>query len=41
MLLRAFMTDPIVTNIGDAKKIIEELLDLERDALSPGWFSKT
>ena len=33
ILLRAMMTDPIVNNIGDAKMIIKELLELERDIL--------
>ncbi len=39
LLLRAMCTDPIVNNIGDAKRIMEELLGAERDALSPAWFS--
>ncbi len=39
ILLRAMMTDPIVNNIEDAKKIMEELLEAERDALPGKWFS--
>lgn len=38
ILLRAMMTDPIVNNIEDAKKIIEELLEAEQDALPGKWF---
>ena len=38
LLLRALCTDPIVNNIGDAKNIMEELLEAERDAVSPNWF---
>ncbi len=37
-LLRAMLTDPIVNNVGDAKKIIEELLEAERDHLPEGWY---
>ena len=37
ILLRAFMTDPIINNIGDAKKIIEELLEREKDDLPDSW----
>jgi alpha-galactosidase len=39
LLLRAMLTDPIVNNIDDGKKIMEELLDAERDALPAGWFT--
>ncbi len=38
LLLRALCTDPIVNNIGDAKKIMEELLEAERDALDEAWY---
>ncbi len=38
LLLRAMCTDPIINNIGDARNIMEELLETERDALSPEWF---
>jgi len=37
-LLKAFMTDPIVNNYEDAKKIIEELLERERDILPSKWY---
>jgi alpha-galactosidase len=40
LLLRALATDPIVNNLSDAKKIMEELLVIERDALPAGWFRK-
>ena len=39
LLFRALCTDPIVNNIGDAKNIMNELLEAERDALDPRWFS--
>lgn len=38
LLLRALCTDPIVNNIGDARNIMEELLEAERDALPAKWF---
>lgn len=38
LLLRALCTDPIVNNLGDAKHMMEELLEAERDALSEKWF---
>ncbi|MFP4385396.1 MAG: glycoside hydrolase family 4 [Spirochaetia bacterium] len=38
LLLRAMLTDPIVNNIEDAEKIMEELLEAERDALPAEWF---
>lgn len=38
LLLRALCTDPIVNNIGDAKKIMDELLVAEKDALADEWF---
>ncbi|MBS1372087.1 MAG: glycoside hydrolase family 4 [Lentisphaeria bacterium] len=37
-LLLALAADPIVNNIGDAKNIMNELLEAERDHLPPGWF---
>ena len=40
LLLRAFMTDPIVTNIEDAKAIIEESLARQRDILPRGWYGR-
>lgn len=38
LLLRAMMTDPLVNNIGDAKNIIAELLQGEREHLPQEWF---
>lgn len=38
LLLRAMMTDPIVNNIGDAKMIIKELLEIEKDILPAKWY---
>jgi alpha-galactosidase/6-phospho-beta-glucosidase family protein len=38
ILLRAMMTDPLVNNIGDAKMIIKELLEIERDILPAKWY---
>jgi alpha-galactosidase len=37
-LLLAMVTDPIVNNIGDARMIIKELLEAERDHLPDGWY---
>jgi alpha-galactosidase len=37
-LRRAMLTDPLVHSISDADLIIEELLELERDALPEHWF---
>ena len=37
-LLLALATDPIVNNLGDAKNIMNELLEAERDHLPPEWF---
>jgi len=39
ILLRALACDPIVNNLGDAKRIMEELLDAERDHLPAKWFN--
>ncbi|NLF93266.1 MAG: glycoside hydrolase family 4, partial [Oligosphaeraceae bacterium] len=39
VLLRAMMTDPLVNNIGDAKNIIAELLEGEREHLPQAWFN--
>ncbi len=38
ILLRAFMTDPIINSISDGKKIMEELLEAERDILPEQWY---
>ena len=37
-LLKAMCTDPIVNNIGDARNIINELLEAEREVLPEKWF---
>ncbi len=37
-LLQAMVTDPLVNNIGDAKMIIKELLEAEKDHLPEGWY---
>ncbi|GAA3413298.1 glycoside hydrolase family 4 [Paenibacillus hodogayensis] len=37
-LRRAMLTDPLVHSIGDADRIIAELLELERDVLPAHWF---
>lgn len=39
LLLRALCTDPIVNNIGDARRIMDDLLDAERDILPPAWYA--
>jgi alpha-galactosidase len=39
-LLRAFLTDPIVNSISDARRMMEELLERERDALPSKWFAR-
>jgi alpha-galactosidase/6-phospho-beta-glucosidase family protein len=38
LLRRAMCLDPIVNSIVDADKIIEELLEAEKDVLPAGWF---
>jgi alpha-galactosidase len=38
LLRRALMTDPLTSSIGDADRLLEELLEREKDAVSPGWF---
>lgn len=38
LLLRALAVDPIVNNLGDARHIMDELLEAERDALPDGWY---
>ncbi|MGA2266656.1 MAG: glycoside hydrolase family 4 [Phycisphaerae bacterium] len=40
VLLRAMVIDPMVSSIADAGKIIDELLEAERDALPAKWFEK-
>lgn len=39
ILFRAFLCDPLVSTMEDAKAIIAELLDLERDVLPEYWFT--
>lgn len=38
-LLKAMCTDPIVNNIGDARNIMNELLELEQDVLPAQWYA--
>ena len=39
ILLRALCTDPIVNNnMVDAKAVMEELFEAERDVLRPDWY---
>ena len=38
ILLRALATDPLVNNLSDAKHIMAELLEAERDHLDRRWF---
>ena len=38
ILYRALASDPIINNLGDAKRIMEELLEAERDHLPAAWF---
>jgi alpha-galactosidase/6-phospho-beta-glucosidase family protein len=37
-LRRAMLTDPLVSSIADADRIIKELMELERDALPEYWY---
>jgi alpha-galactosidase len=37
-LLQAMLVDPIVNNVTDAKAIIAETLERQRDALPDGWY---
>ena len=39
LLRRPFLTDPLTHSIGDTDALIEELLDKQRDAVSPDWFN--
>jgi alpha-galactosidase len=38
LLLRALATDPIVNNLGDARAVMEDLLEAEKDILRPEWY---
>jgi alpha-galactosidase/6-phospho-beta-glucosidase family protein len=40
LLLRAMVTDPIINNYEDAKMVMEELLEAEKDVLPSGWYEK-
>lgn len=37
-LFKAMCTDPIINNIGDARSIMNELLEAEREALPAEWY---
>jgi alpha-galactosidase len=37
ILLRALAVDPLVNNLGDARAIMEEALEREKNILGPGW----
>ncbi|MNI88805.1 putative 6-phospho-beta-glucosidase [compost metagenome] len=39
-LRRAMLTDPLVNSISDADKIIHELLELEHEMITDGWYNK-
>jgi len=39
LLRRAMLTDPLVSSIGDADRIIEELLELEKDVIPAHWYA--
>ncbi|MFA7231833.1 MAG: hypothetical protein WC071_11240 [Victivallaceae bacterium] len=38
-LLKAMCADPIINNIGDARNIMNELLEAEREALPEKWYA--
>jgi alpha-galactosidase len=38
VLLRALCTDPIINNIADAKAVMDDLLEAERDILPARWY---
>ncbi len=38
LVLRALATDPIVNNLVDAKKIMDETFDRQRDVLDKRWY---
>ena len=40
ILRRAMLTDPLVSSIADADRIIAELLKAEHSALPKKWFRK-
>ncbi len=39
LLLRAFVCDPLVSSLADARALMGELLEAEKDALPDGWFT--
>jgi alpha-galactosidase len=39
VLLRAFLCDPLVSSLADARAMMSELLEAERDALPACWFT--
>jgi Alpha-galactosidases/6-phospho-beta-glucosidases, family 4 of glycosyl hydrolases len=40
-LRRAMLTDPLVRSIADADRIIDELLELEKDVIPERWYAKS
>ncbi|MEM6551000.1 MAG: glycoside hydrolase family 4 [Planctomycetota bacterium] len=40
LLRRALLTDPLTASIGDIDAVIEELFELERDALPEAWYAE-
>ncbi|MBB6428207.1 family 4 glycosyl hydrolase [Algisphaera agarilytica] len=38
LLRRALLTDPLTYSVGDTDALIDELLELQRDAVSSDWF---
>lgn len=38
LVLRALATDPLTVNLGDARRIMEELFEAERDYLDESWY---
>lgn len=40
-LRSAMLTDPLVNSIADADCIIEEIMELAKDALPADWFAAT
>ncbi len=39
LVLRALATDPIVNNLGDARRIMDELFEREREVLHENWYA--
>ena len=38
LVLRALATDPIVNNLGDARKVMDELFETQREILHENWY---